>query len=372
MPISATADQKQTYFMSEALKEGLKGRYISPPNPWVGCVIVKHGEIISRGHTQSIGNPHAELMALQSAGKEAQGSTVYVTLEPCPNFGNTPPCTEALIKAGVQKVVIGILDPDPSVRGKGIAKLQQAGIEVEVGALSEEVRASLLPYCHQRETGLPFCILKAAVSMDGKIAARDGSSFWITGSAAREDVHLMRAASQAILVGTKTVLEDSPKLTVRDVDLTAFNPPIRILLDAKGRIHPKGPLFDTKIAPTMIVTSSEVSETRKQEWLNCGCEVVVMPLNESKSGLDLKKLLRFLGDRGILQLLVEGGSQVFSSLIHDKLINKLVIYMGSCLLGAEGVSLISKLKLDNIDDAIRMHLKDFNRLGQDLRLDYTL
>ena len=370
--MSTTADQKQDYFMSEALNEGLKGRYIAPPNPWVGCVIVKHGQVIARGHTQSFGKPHAEVMALKAAGEEAKGATAYVTLEPCPNFGNTPPCTEALIDAGIEKVVIGILDPDPSVRGKGVAKLQQAGIEVEVGTRSEEVRASLLPYCHHRETGLPFCILKAAISMDGKIAARDGSSIWITGKKAREDVHLMRARSQAILVGTTTVLEDSPKLTVRDVDIEEFNPPLRIFLDARGRIRPKGVLFDTKIAPTMVVTSNQVSETRKQEWIDCGCEVVIMPMNENQSGLNLKKLLEFLGKRGILQLLVEGGSKIFTSLIEDKLVNRLTLYMGSCLLGAEGVSLFSKLRLENIDDAIRMHLKDFTRFGKDIRLDYTL
>ena len=371
MTSTTTADQKQTYFMSEALKEGMKGRYTAPPNPWVGCVIVKHGEVIARGHTQSFGEPHAEVMALKAAGEEASKATAYVTLEPCPNFGNTPPCTEALIEAGIEKVVIGILDPDPNVRGKGVAKLQKAGVEVEVGAFAEEVRSSLLPYCHHRETGLPFCILKAAISMDGKIAARDGSSIWITGKLAREDVHLMRASSQAILVGTTTVLEDEPRLTVRDVTLEAFNPPLRILLDAKGRICPKGVLFDTKVAPTMVVTSDQVSEKRKQEWLGAGCEVVVMPLNKNKTGLDLKALMKFLGEKGILQLLVEGGSKVFTSLIEDELLDRLTLYMGSCLLGAEGVSLFSKLKLENIDDAIRMHLKDFTRLGKDIRLDYT-
>ncbi len=369
MSLSAIADQKQTFFMQEALQEAAKGRLIAPPNPWVGCVIVKHGAIIARGHTQAPGQPHAEIMALNAAGESAQEATVYVTLEPCPHFGNTPPCTEALIKAGVKKVVIGILDPDPHVRGRGVAQLQQAGIEVEVGTLHEKIKASLKPYCHHRETGRPYCILKAAVSMDGKIAARDGSSFWITKEEARRDVHQLRAMSQAILVGTFTALEDSPQLTVRDIEDKNFTPPLRVILDAKGKIQAKGPLFDTSLAPTLMVTSNLVDPLRKKEWLDCGCEVVEISM--CQNGLNLQELLNYLGQRGVLQLLVEGGSGVFSSLMQSQLLNQLILYMGGCLLGAEGVSLFSNLKLENINDAIRLRLKDFTRFGEDLRLDYV-
>lgn len=370
MALVANVEQKQTYFMSEAFEESLKGRLLAPPNPWVGCVIVKHGEIIARGHHLGPKTDHAEMMALKQAGIEAWGAAMYVTLEPCPTFGNTPPCTDAIIQAGIKKVVIGILDPDPNVRGKGIERLQKAGIEVEVGVLDEKIKNSLAAYCHHRETGLPFCILKAAISMDGKIAAKDGSSIWITGDQAREDVHLMRASSQAILVGTNTASEDHPQLTVRGVS-EAFHPPLRVLLDAKGKIKPEGILFDTTLAPTMVVTSEKVDTKRKQEWLDCGCEVLTVPLNDKQTGLDLHYLLGTLGKKGVIQLLVEGGSKVFSSLISEKLADRLVLYMGSCLLGAEGVSLFSKPKLENIDDAIRMHLKDFTRFGKDVRLDYT-
>lgn len=370
MATVTSVEQKQVFFMNEAFEEGLKGRLLAPPNPWVGCVIIKHGEIIARGHHLGPGSDHAEVMALKSAKEESWEATVYVTLEPCPTFGQTPPCCDALIKAGVKKVVIGMLDPDPNVRGRGVANLQQAGIEVEVGVLDTKIKASLAAYCHHRETGLPFCILKAAISMDGKIAAKDGSSIWITGSLARKDVHLMRAQSQAILVGTTTVLEDGPKLTVRDIE-QSFKAPLRVLLDAKGKIKPLGSLFDTSIAPTLIATSEAVDPIRKQEWLDHGCEVIVIPLNETKTRLDLRKLLEELGKRGVVQLLVEGGGKVFSSLIGEKLVDRLVLYMGSCLLGAEGVSLFSQPKLENMDDAIRMHLKDFTQFGKDVRLDYT-
>lgn len=370
MIIAASAEQKQIYFMNEAFEEGLKGRFLAPPNPWVGCVIVKHGEIIARGHHLGQKTDHAELMALKKAKDEAWESTVYVTLEPCAHFGHTPPCADALIEAGVKKVVIGILDPDPNVRGKGVEKLQQAGIEVEVGTLDEKIKNALVAYCHHRETGLPFCVLKAAISMDGKIAAKDGSSFWISGDSAREDVHQLRAQSQAILIGANTALDDAPKLTVREVS-EKFRPPLRVVLDTKGRVKPVGHLFDTNVAPTLMVTSSMTSPERIKEWKDCGCEVLEVPLNEKKTGLNLRFLLEYLGKRGVLQLMVEGGSKVFSSLIGEHLADRLVLYMGSCLLGAEGVSLFQKPKLDNIDDAIRMHLKDFTRFGKDVRLDYT-
>lgn len=367
----ASIEQKHEYLMSQAYEESLKGRFIAPPNPWVGCVIVKHGEIIGRGYHKGPGTDHAEVMALKEAKTDAIGSTVYVTLEPCAHAENTSRCTDVLIQAGVKKVVIGVLDPDSRVRGRGIAKLEQAGIEVEVGTLDEKIKLSLRPYLHQRETGLPYCILKAAISMDGKIAARNGSSIWITGQEARRDVHLMRAHSQAILIGTTTALEDQPKLTVRHVRIEGLKPPLRILLDSKGKVEPKGPLFDLSLAPTMVVTSEFASSERINQWMNVGCEVLKVPLNEQKDGLDFKYLLQVLGKRGILQLLVEGGSKVFSSLIKDHCVNRLVLYMGGCLLGAEGVSLFSKLKLESIDDAIRMHLKDITRLGQDVRLDYV-
>lgn len=370
MAFVANVEQKQTYFMSEAFEESLKGRLLAPPNPWVGCVIVKHGEIIARGHHLGPKTDHAEIMALKQVGIEAWGAAMYVTLEPCPTFGHTPPCTDAIIAAGIKRVVVGILDPDPSVRGKGIERLQKAGIEVEVGVLDEKIKTSLASYCHHRETGLPFCILKAAISMDGKIAAKDGSSIWITGEQAREDVHLLRASSQAILVGTNTALEDHPRLTVRGLK-EVFNPPLRVVLDAKGKTKPEGDLFNTSLATTMVVTSDKVDTKKKQEWIESGCEVLTVPFNDKKTGLDLRYLLTALGKRGVLQLLVEGGSKMFSSLISEKLTDRLVLYMGSCLLGAEGVSLFSKPKLENIDDAIRMHLKDFSRFGKDVRLDYT-
>lgn len=363
--------QKEIFFMNRAIELAQKARLLAPPNPWVGCVIIKHGEIIGEGWTQPFGGAHAEAMALSSLKEDPFGSTMYVTLEPCQIQGKVAPCTQAIIKAGIKKVVIGIEDPDHKVKGQGIAALKQAGIEVEKGLLEKEIRAQLEPYIYHRETGRPFCLLKAAISMDGKIAAKNGSSIWITGELARENVHRIRAESQAILIGTNTAIEDQPSLTVRSAAFKVEKQPLRVVLDAKGRIEPVGPLFDTSLAPTLILTSNQVSEKRIEEWKEKGCEVQVLPLNASKEGLDLKKALQFLGQRGVVQLLIEGGSQLYSSLINEKLVNRLVFYMGACLLGAEGVSLFSKLNLESIDDAIRMHMQQLTRLGKDIRIDYT-
>ncbi len=356
--------------MSRALQESIKGRMTSFPDPWVGCVIVKHGEVIATGHHQGGDRPHAEKQALAEAGEEAKGSTVYVTVEPCVREGDGS-CAEALIASGVRKVVIGIPDPDPKVRGTGIARLRQAGIEVETGLSEQEIKTSLTPYLHHRETGLPFCVLKAAISMDGKIAAKNGSSLWITGEQARRDIHKIRARSQAILIGTRTAAEDKPALTVRHVSYEGMIPPLRVVLDAVGKIPPEGPLFDVSLAPTLVVTTDLADPEAIRKWEDKGCETVFMPYDPESKNIDLKALLKYLGERGVFQVLVEGGATLFTNLINKRLVNRLILYMGGCLLGAEGVSLFSDLKLERIDDAIRMHLVDLTRFGKDVRLDYV-
>src|ERR1700733_11932243 len=193
--------EQQLFFIRWAIQLGERGRHTAPPNPWVGCVIVKGGSILGEGYHEATGAKHAEVMAIEKAGVLARGATAYVSLEPCPHQGRTPPCVDALIKAGIQQVVIPLLDPDPHVSGKGVARLKKAGIEVVVGIGQEEAARSLEPYLFQRVTKRPFCVLKSAISLDGRTAAADGSSHWITSDEARQDVHRLRAESQAILVG---------------------------------------------------------------------------------------------------------------------------------------------------------------------------
>lgn len=351
--------EQQLFFIRWAIQIAEKGRFTAPPNPWVGCLIVKEGGIIAEGYHVAPGKPHAEVVALEKAGILAKGATVYVNLEPCCHYGRTPPCVNALIKAGIRKVVIALLDPDSRVSGKGVECLKQAGIEVVVGIGREEAEKSLAPYLHQRTLGRPLVVLKAAASLDGKTAAIDGSSQWITGNEARADVQKLRAESQAIIVGASTALIDRPRLTVRGIELQ--KQPLRVLLDAQGKVPAEGPLADISLASTLVFTGSE---SAKEKWEKCGVEVI--------QPQSLKDMLQELGKRGILQALVEGGSHVHASFIKEGLANRFVLYMGNCLLGPKGMSLLPNLEIENIGEAPRWRLDGVQRFENDVRLDYLL
>ena len=353
-------------FMQEALHLASLARLISPPNPWVGAVLVKDGIIIGRGYTQKPGGMHAEVQAISEAKDSAQniqGSTLYVTLEPCSHFGRTPPCTEKILDLGIARVVIALLDPDEKVRGTGIQRLWEAGIEVCYGVCSKEAEALLEPYLFHRTFGRSFVVAKAAISIDGKIAAQDGTSQWISTKEARQDAHKLRALSQAILVGSQTVLEDTPQLTVRDVQLPA-SPPLRVVLDGRGRTDPI-----PGNAPTLLMTCQHNAKTL--QWEKAGAEVVIAPLAKDQRGIDLPFVLTYLAKKGVLQVLVEGGGTLLESLLSEQLINQLVLYVGPCLL-AGGRSLFPSLTIPTISQAKRLHLKNCQMLGQTVRLDYSM
>lgn len=347
--------EQQHFFMRWAIRLGEKGRLSAPPNPWVGCVIVKEGEILGEGYHALPGNPHAEIMALEKAGNLARGATAYVSLEPCAHYGRTGPCTDALIAAGIKQVVIPFLDPDPNVSGKGVAALKEAGIDVVIGVAKEDAYSSLEPYLYHRKTKKPFCILKSAMSIDGKIAAQDGSSKWITGEEARHNVHLLRAESQAILIGATTALIDHPHLTVRGVEAKQ---PLRVLLDPNGKVPPEGPLFDPTHAPTLVFTKHVL------EWKKQGIEVAEY--------ISLRNVLFELGKRDILQLLVEGGAHTHSAFIKEGLAQKFVVYIGACVLGVGGKAFLSEVFIPSISEAPRWNLENMSRFGNDVRLDYRI
>ncbi len=313
--------------LNEAFLESCKARYLAPPNPWVGCVVVDEGKIVGRGHTQPPGGPHAEVMAL----KEGCGDTVYVTLEPCCHQGRTGPCTEVLIKSKVKKVFIGILDPDPKVAGKGVEHLRAAGIEVVV-ANDETIKNDLAPYLHHRRTGRPFVVLKTASSIDGRVAAADGSSQWITCEEARADVHRQRDLAQAIVVGSGTALADNPQLNIRHVPQQSPRAPLRVVMDRRERI------------------------TDPNAYVHRG---------------DLLSLLEELGSRGILQLLVEGGPTLHSAFIEEGLVDRLQVYIGPKLLGSTGRPLAT-LSVTTLQEAPKLTLEGVTPLGNSARLDYTL
>jgi len=348
--------------MEQAIALGERGRCTAPPNPWVGCVLSKGKEIVAVGYHEKAGLPHAEVNALKAAGDRANGATCTITLEPCCHHGRTPPCTEALIAAKIARVVIGTSDPDPRVAGKGVAALRAAGIEVILGVLKEKVEASLKPYLYHRSHKRPYCILKAAVSLDGKIAAQDGSSQWISTEEARKDAHLLRAASQAILVGSGTALRDDPNLTHRLEGLSAPQP-LRVLLDRKGSVPATGKLADCTLAPTLVVTSDQAPVKWRKSWEERGAEVLVVG--------ELDALMELLAGRGVLQLLVEGGSEIMGSFFSAGLVNQLTLYFGPRLIGQTGVPLLP-LSFGSLRESPTVQLDRVERLGQTIRADYSV
>lgn len=355
--------------MQRALALGQSVRRATAPNPWVGCVILSEGQIVGEGATRPPGGEHAEAVALRVAGERANGATAVVTLEPCSHQGRTGPCADALVDAGVSRVVIALEDPDPMVAGEGLRRLKHAGIEVSVGAGAGAAAESLEPYLHHRRTGRSFCVLKVATSLDGRVAAADGTSRWITGPGARSDAHGLRADSQAVVVGSGTALADRPALTVRDAQPAPDRMPLRVLLDSRGRVPAEGPLFDRGPAPTLVVTTRKAPEAVVAQWQRSGAEVLRVP--EARAGVDLGATLALLGERGVLQAMVEGGPTLHGALLDSSLADLVVTYVGPTLLGTRGVPGYGLAGPATIADAPRLRLRGVKRLGDDLRIDYA-
>ncbi|HEV8053065.1 MAG TPA: bifunctional diaminohydroxyphosphoribosylaminopyrimidine deaminase/5-amino-6-(5-phosphoribosylamino)uracil reductase RibD [Parachlamydiaceae bacterium] len=358
--------------MERALTLATHARIIAPPNPWVGCVIVNDGKIVGEGFTHAPGGPHAEIVALSNAKNHTKGATVYVTLEPCAHFGRTPPCVNALIEAGVSRVVIGVQDPDENVQGKGLARLHEAGIQITKGILFTAISESLASYLHHRKTGLPYCLLKGAISVDGRLAAQDGTSQWISSREALADCHQIRAESQAILVGSGTALADTPTLNVRGVPEQPATPPLRVILDTQGKVPANGPLFDTSIAPTLIITSPNCPEEVRQTWLSRGVQVETVPIAKNGVGLDLHKVLIILGRRRILQLMIEGGGAIFGAFLEARIVDHLSLFIGGCILGNGGIPLFATESITTLKESPQLQLVGSKILGNSVRLDYKI
>jgi len=320
--------------MSRAIELAQSVRTATSPNPWVGCVIVDQGgEVVGEGATAPYGGPHAEAVALARAGERAKGATAYVTLEPCAHTGRTPPCTDALIKAGVVTVIAALRDPDPKVAGAGFASLEAAGVSVVTGVLAATVTDQLRPYLVQRSTGRPFVVLKMAITLDGRTAAPDGSSRWITGAEARQDVHRLRAESDAVLVGAGTVRCDDPELTVRDDDtVKERRQPLRVVLGHA----PAG----ARVQPALELSG------------------------------DLGHVLDELGRGRVIQLLVEGGANVAAQFHREGLVDRYVFYVAPVFLGGDdGRPTFSGAGAHTMADAWRGRLVSLRRLGDDVRID---
>jgi diaminohydroxyphosphoribosylaminopyrimidine deaminase / 5-amino-6-(5-phosphoribosylamino)uracil reductase len=363
--------------MAEAVALGERGRLTAAPNPWVGCLIVgRGGDVVGRGFHRRAGEPHAEVHALREAGDRAQGATSYVTLEPCSHQGRTPPCAPALVEAGVSRVVVAVLDPDDKVAGRGVEILRAAGIAVDIGVGAEAAARSLAPYLHHRRTGRPLCLLKTAASIDGRTAAADGTSQWITGPEARADAHRLRSESGAVVVGAGTALADRPTLTFRNLNFDeGLTPPqpLRVLIDAAGRVPASGPLFDTALAPTLVVTTTAADPEVKRAWKEAGAEVEEVGLAGGERGspaVDLTAALELLGRRGVLQAMVEGGATLHGSLLRAGLADRIVVYAGGAVLGAEGLPLFAGPGPATLVEASRWRLAAVSQVGGDARLDW--
>jgi diaminohydroxyphosphoribosylaminopyrimidine deaminase / 5-amino-6-(5-phosphoribosylamino)uracil reductase len=353
-------------YLERALGLAERGRGLTSPNPLVGAVVVAEGRILGEGFHEGPGRPHAEIVALGEAGDGARGATLYTTLEPCDHFGRTPPCTRAIADAGVARVVCAMGDPNPVVDGRGFAALEAAGIEVRTGVLAHDAMRLNEAYAKHVRTGLPFVTWKMAASLDGKVASRDGTSRWITGEAARADVHRLRAAADAILVGAGTALVDDPSLTVRDPGYRG-RPPLRVLVDARGRVPETGDLFDIA-APTMVATTSLAPRQRKEAWRARGAEVV--EYEPEGGGVPLPQLLSDLGKRDMQGVLLEGGPTLAWSMVEDRAVDKVVVYLAPKLIGGrDAPGVLGGRGFAPIAQAMQLSVASFDRVGDDLRVE---
>lgn len=359
-------------WMALALQQARRGLYTTDPNPRVGCVLVQDGKLLATGFHERAGLPHAERNALSSLPEgAARGATCYVTLEPCSHTGRTGPCADALIAAGVARVVVAMTDPNPKVAGSGIEGLKAASIQVEVGLMEAEARALNPGFISRFERARPYVRVKLATSLDGRTAMASGESFWITGPAAREDVQRLRARSSAVITGMGTLLADDPSLNVRPQDWqladygnAEVRQPLRVLLDSKGRATPAHKLFSAA-GDTLVITTSDAATSKlTAQKLNA--------ITLGKNGkIDLPAVLAELAQRECNEVLVEAGATLAAAFIEAKLVDELVIYQAPVLLGQTAKPLVA-LDIATMSAARRLTLVDERRIGQDRRLTYRL
>ncbi len=336
------------------------------PNPAVGCVLVAEGRVVGRGATGDGGRPHAEAIALARAGLAARGATAYVTLEPCAHTGRTPPCADALVAAGVARVVVAHQDPDPRVNGRGLAVLRAAGITVETGCLAAEAEALNRGFLSRVTRGRPMLTLKLATSLDGRIATAGGESRWITGAQARAEVHLMRAQADAVLVGAGTARADDPGLDVRGLGLAGASP-VRVVLAGTLDLPETGRLAsEAAEAPLWLFHHAGADEARRAGWADRGATLIELP-QQAGGRLDLAQALQELGRRGLTRVLCEGGGQLAAALLAGGLVDQVVAYSAGLVLGAEAVPAVGPMALGQLSLAPRFRLVEAVQTGPDIR-----
>lgn len=331
-------------------------------NPMVGAVVVNEGRVVGLGAHLQAGTAHAEVHALQMAGEQAVGGTIYVTLEPCNHYGKTPPCTEAILKAGLHRVVVGSLDPDPQVCGQGIAKLRAAGLEVITDVYSTACQQLNEAYFHHRMTSRPFVTLKMAMTLDGKIATQTGDSRWITNKASRQRVHELRHQYEAILVGIGTVLADDPALTARLAP--GGRHPLRLIVDSQLRLPLNAQVAQTDMAPTWVFTTEKANPEKRQQLEKQGVRVIACGPGPH---VDLNQLLQIAGDEGLLSILIEGGSAINAAFLHGDHVQKVIAFLAPKLLGGkESLSAITGHSPEKMASARELHSITIDTFGDNI------
>jgi diaminohydroxyphosphoribosylaminopyrimidine deaminase/5-amino-6-(5-phosphoribosylamino)uracil reductase len=362
-------------FMQRAITLAKQGHYTTSPNPRVGCVLVKNGEIIAEGFHQKAGEGHAEVNALKIAGDNAKGATAYVTLEPCSHYGRTPPCAEGLIKAGVKHVIAAMVDPNPKVAGNGLKMLEQAGISTQHGLLTQAAESLNIGFIKQMTKGLPYVRCKLAASLDGKTAMKNGESKWITSPQARQDVQRLRAQSCAIISGADSILFDDAKMTVRWSELgdlknnynhESVRQPVRVIIDTKNRLTPNLALFTEQSKIILIRNTIE----NIHQWPHF-VEQVCLPFSETSNDdqyVDLRALLEYLAKLNLNDVLIESGSRLAGAFIEQNLVDELILYQAPKLMGADGKSLVNMTSIENLSQAKELNVSDLRMIGKDIRI----
>jgi diaminohydroxyphosphoribosylaminopyrimidine deaminase / 5-amino-6-(5-phosphoribosylamino)uracil reductase len=360
-----TTDTPHALFMRQALRLASKGRGLVSPNPMVGAIVVRREKVVGQGLHQRIGGPHAEVNALRDAGDKARGATLYVTLEPCNHHGRTPPCTQAVLEAGVNRVVIGMPDPNPQVAGGGTQFLRSHGLEVLSGVLEPECRRLNQAFIKHMTTGLPLVTIKAAATLDGRIATRNGDSRWISSQLSRRFVHRLRCDLDAILVGIGTALRDDPLLTARDIGKPCRQP-VRVILDSNLRLPLTSQLvISVEHAPLWVACRRQASSQKRRALSDAGVEVLALPPGDH--GVDLTALLGELGKRGINSVLVEGGGHVLGAFMEEHLADEFHFFYAPKILGdPEAVPLVSGKPRRLMDEALQIYDLRVRRSGDDV------
>lgn len=370
--LKKTTEAADRRYMKMALALSRRGVGTVSPNPAVGCVLVSpDGHIVGRGWTQPGGRPHAETEALARAGAGAKGATAYVTLEPCSHHGETPPCADALIEAGVARAVVAIEDPDTRVSGRGLARLEAAGIKLESGLCADEATEINAGFLMHRRHGRPLITLKTASTLDGRIATHSGESQWITGAAARRRAHLMRMAQDGIMVGIGTALVDDPELTCRLPGLENHSP-VRVVVDARLQLPLVSKLVRTAgDVPTWVIVSEETEKDRRKSYEDLGVKVIPVSVG-SDHYPEPSSVLTALADGGLTRVLVEGGSALAAALMRADLVDRLAWFRAAGVMGGDGIPVIAAYGVDGLSDMRRFELLSTERVGDDMLETYRV